>query len=526
MTPLQRQLAQRIFEEAIRCGAPDPASWITSQTMDQPVVDEVMRLLAAHGSHPTHAEEVQAPPTTRLADALIGQILGTYRIEHLIGTGGMGRVYQAQSTADGSVHVAIKVLGRFASGAVALQRFAREAEVLEKLSHPAIAAFYATGTYDDGEGAVPWIAMEVIHDAMDLSAWCESKRLGIRERVAMVAQISDAIGLAHRMGIVHRDLKPANILVSAHGEPKVIDFGVARCAGTDSSLGAVQTQTGQLVGTMQYMSPEQFAGDPRKIDERVDVYALGVILFELLSEGFPHDVRALPITDAARLVCEVDAPDIRSVVVDFDPELAKIIAQALRRDRAARLENARVLNDLLRSWLRGEHAVGATRAAATPASPRAAERAKAKSHAVEMQSLQRSSGWVIPTLSVLLVALVALIATEVVTPKSIMALWNFGGSTTNPQSALNPTAAAVTEPISIDSTPPGARVNIDGHDVGTTPYSATIAWNLTSQSATIVISKVEYKSQTHVIAAAPRGGRTAPLQMRVRLDPVSVPNTP
>ncbi len=524
MTPLQRQLAQRIFDEAIRAGAPDPASWITAQTIDQPVIDEVLRLLAAHGSHPTHSEEIQAPTTTRLADPLIGQVLGGYRVEHLIGTGGMGRVYQAVSTEDPSIQVAIKVLGRFASGAVALQRFAREAEVLERLKHPAIAGFYATGTYDDGEGAVPWLAMEMIPNAMDLSAWCAAKSLSIRERVALVAQISDAIGLAHRMGVVHRDLKPANILVNAYGEPKVIDFGVARCAGTDGGIGAVQTQTGQLVGTMQYMSPEQFMGDPRKIDERADVYALGVILFELLSEGFPHDVRALPITDAARLVCEVEAPDIRSVVVDFDPALAQIIANALRRHRADRTENARVLNEALRGWLRAETPIESAPQTAHAEPDLRGRGARSASHPIDTQSVPHSRGWMIPIFSVALIVLVALIATDIVTPSSIMSLWQRVRGAISSASVPSALTATATEPISIDTVPPGARVNIDGRDVGTTPYVSTISWDLTSQSATIVISKVDFKSQTHVIAAAPRGGRTAPLQMRVRLDPVSGPS--
>lgn len=528
MTPMQRQLAQRIFEEAVRSGAPDPAAWISSQTIDQPVIDEVMRLLAVHGSHPTHAEELQTPTTTRLADPLIGQVLGGYRIEHLIGTGGMGRVYQAQSTDDSSRHVAIKVLGRFASGAVALQRFAREAEVLEKLKHPAIAAFYGTGTYDDGEGSVPWLAMELISHAMDLSAWCAQKRLSVRERVALVAQICDAIGVAHRMGIVHRDLKPANILVNAHGDPQVIDFGVARCSGGDGAIGAVQTQTGQLVGTMQYMSPEQFVGDPRKIDERADVYALGVILFELLSEGFPHDVRALPITDAARLVCEVDAPDIRTVIADFDPTLAQIVAKALRRDRSDRTENARVLNEELRSWWRADvpvESASSQQRSPQPSTPRVRGAAPAP-HALETQSVAHSSGWLIPTLSVALVVLVALVATGFVTPQSIMLLWQRVRGTTSTASNPNSATASTTEPISIESVPSGARVNIDGRDVGTTPYDSTISWDLTSQSATVVISKADFKSQTHVIAAAPRGGRTAPLRMRVRLDPVSGPASP
>ena len=535
MTPAQRDLAQRLFEEAIREGTPDPSAWIATKTLDSTVCAEVKRMLAVHGARPTHAESTSDRTATRLADSLLGCVLGGYRIDRLIGTGGMGRVYLAVSTTDPANEVAMKVLGRSVTGAVALSRFAREAEVMARLKHPGIAAFFGGGMYDDGQGAVPWFAMEHIANATELADWCDKRDVNLRGRLSLVAEISDAIGHAHRAGIIHRDLKPANILITSSGEPKVIDFGVARCVGSDSGVGAVQTQTGQLLGTLQYMSPEQFEGDPRKIDQRADVYALGVILFELITGSYPHDVRAVSVTEAARIVCQEDAPDMRGAAADIDDALAAIVAKCLRRERSERFDDARELSQILRNWLRGETDAEPMPILDTKGSPLATgskastttkppARAKSAAHPLESQSIQRSSGWLVPTLSVLLVAVVALVATGVISPKSLAQWWRALSSGVADVTARD--SAAIVEAISIDSDPVGARVTIDGRDVGVTPVRSSIAWQPTSQGATISISMGGYKSQTHVISAAPRGGRTAPLQMRVRLDPAAETPSP
>ena len=526
MNPAQRDLAQRLFEEAIRSGTPEPAAWISSQTLDPTVISEVKRLLVAHGDHPTHAESSAAPIAVRLADQLLGQDLGGFRIERLIGSGGMGRVYLAHRTSDPKFEVAMKVLGRSVASEIALQRFIREAEVLKKLNHPGIAAFFASGSYDEGVGAVPWFAMEHIPNATDVSSWAENNRLDLRARVALVAEISDAIGHAHRTGVVHRDLKPANILVNQRGEPKVIDFGVARCIGTDLGISGMQTQTGQLVGTMQYMSPEQFAGDPRQIDQRADVYALGVILFELISGSYPHDVRSLSVSESSRIVCEKDAPSLRSVDASVDTSLAEIVAKCLRRDRAARFDDASDLGQALRLWLRGSSVVGLVAdGEATAPAPHFVRPFSGPDnvHPLEQQDIRRSSGWLVPALSLVLVALVVLVATGGVSPKVLMDRWRvFIDSQSSSPSLVQ--GAKTVEPISVESQPPGARVTIDGLDIGTTPCQSTIAWSDTSTSATVIVVKDGFQRVTTVISAAPRGGRTAPLQVRVRLDPLVTPS--
>jgi|GEM_PF-2337360 len=528
MKPAQHEQAQRLFEEAICGGTPDPAAWVTTQTGDELVLSEVRRLLDHHRSSLTHAEAPPAVKPVRIADSLIGKTLGGYCIERLLGAGGMGRVYLARQTTGSCAEVALKVLGRATSSPIALQRFAREIEVMKQLSHPGIASFLAGGMYDDGEGAVPWFAMEHVANATDLALWCDEKQLNQRQRLSLIAEIADAIGHAHGMGIVHRDLKPANILVNSAGDAKVIDFGVARCVADDFGVGSIRTQTGQLVGTMQYMSPEQFEGDPRKIDQRADVYALGVLVWELITGTYPHDVRVLSVSDAARTVCEQDAADIRSVNVQVAPEIADIIAKCLRRDRSKRYDDARQLGKALRAFLRGEsgisnpHEKSARASSIARGASQRGDQTPSIRNAVKADAPLRSSGWLVPTLTITLVAAIVLVAMDIVKPKWFIQQWKSMSASTDTAVDL----AAITEPISVDSDPPGAQVTIDEAVVGLTPLHTVIAWKTKSQSATVVISKSQFQPQTHVISAAPRGGRTAPLAMRVRLDPVTVSPNP
>ncbi len=532
MDARKRDLAKKLFDEAISAGTPDAAAWSSTQTGDQEVIQEVRRLLAQHGARATHSDALAIPSAARLADPLLQVTLDGFLIEKLIGVGGMGRVYAARSMGDAPREVAFKVLAHGLSGSVALQRFQREAEVLQRLHHPGIAAFFGSGTYDDGEGAVPWFAMEFVGGAVTLSQWCDSKRLDTRARIALVAQVSDAIGYAHRLGIVHRDLKPANILVNGCGEPKIIDFGVARCVGAESGLVALQTQTGQLVGTLQYMSPEQFEADPRKIDARADVYALGVILYELLSGTFPHDVRALPVAEAARMVCHDAPPDIRTAFPDCDGFVAAIIAQCLARSRESRYADATEVAAALSSWLRGDHALalasdeGALAPTATRSRGGPQRDASGSHRVIEERAIRRSSGWIVPVLSVVLVAAVALVATGVVTPERIIGWWKqLGGRQLNSE-APGPHAEAgasslFEESIAVTSDPVGAAVTVDGRPIGITPCRGTVAWRPDSISATVVVTMDGFKRETVVVAAAPRGGRTAALSVAVRLVPAS-----
>ncbi len=186
------------------------------------------------------------------------------------------------------------------------------------------------------------------------SEYARLRALTVRARVELLARVCDAAQHAHDQGVVHRDLKPANILVDEGGQPKVLDFGVARATDADLLTGAGLTRTGQLLGTPNYMSPEQVTGDPAAIDHRADVYALGVILFELLAHALPYQLTNRPLAEAARLVLEQDAPRLGSINPELRGEVETIVGKALEKDRARRYASAADLAADLRRWLAHE----------------------------------------------------------------------------------------------------------------------------------------------------------------------------
>ena len=185
-----------------------------------------------------------------------------------------------------------------------MQRFERESQVLGRLQHPGIAAIYQAGTADTGLGPQPYFAMEFVrgHTLLD---YADAHGLSVRQRVELMARICDAVQHAHQKGVIHRDLKPANLLVDESGQPKVLDFGVARV--TDGEMQAtLRTDVGQLIGTIPYMSPEQVQAEPGELDTRSDVYSLGVVLYQLLAGRLPYTIDRRSIPESMRAIIEDD----------------------------------------------------------------------------------------------------------------------------------------------------------------------------------------------------------------------------
>jgi len=238
-----------------------------------------------------NAETLESQPE-RIRGGIPKEI-GRYKVRRTIGSGGMGTVYEAIQESPRR-KVAIKVMRSGVTSRSAMRRFEYESQILGRLSHPCIAQVYEAGTYDDGTGGVPYFAMEYIIGAKTLLEYAKQKDLKVHERLVLFEQICDAVHHGHLKGIIHRDLKPDNILIDSSGNPKIIDFGVARSTDSDMVVTTLQTNVGQLIGTVQYMSPEQCEADPDLIDARSDVYSLGVVLYELLTGQPPYDLSSIP----------------------------------------------------------------------------------------------------------------------------------------------------------------------------------------------------------------------------------------
>jgi len=285
-----------------------------------------------------------------------------YRILHRIGAGGMGAVYEAEQD-NPRRRVAFKMIRAGLVTHETLQRFRREAELLGRLQHPGIAQIYEAGTADLGDGEQPYFAMELV-EGRPLTSYANEQGLDTTARLQLFASVCDAVHHAHLKGVVHRDLKPDNILIAEHstsstgtamaigaspGQPKVLDFGVARATDPASQLITMQTHTGQLVGTLPYMSPEQVMGESDSIGVRSDVYSLGVLLFELLGRRLPYDLQGQPLPEAARIIREENPDRLASIDTVFLGDLETIVAKALEKEPERRYGSAAELAaDILR----------------------------------------------------------------------------------------------------------------------------------------------------------------------------------
>ncbi len=349
MTPERWRRVAEAFETALELSAEERKAVLQQlESSDASLRAEVEALLAEDAAQ----RQTLKSPTSGIAGsaAMIGRRIGSYEIVRVIGEGGMGVVFEARQEHPRRA-VALKVLKPGLAGAEMLRRFEQESQVLARLQHPGIAQIYEAGAADAGFGPQPYFAMELIQ-GMPLQEYAESRQLTTRQRLEIMARVCDAVEHAHQRGIIHRDLKPGNILVDEAGQPKVLDFGVARV--TDSDMQATrQTDVGQLIGTLSYMSPEQVLADPLELDTRSDVYALGVVLYELLAKRLPYPVSQL-LHEAVRVIREEDPTRLSSINRAFRGDIETIVARALEKDKVRRYSSASDLGSDVRRYLADE----------------------------------------------------------------------------------------------------------------------------------------------------------------------------
>lgn len=354
MTTERLKRVEDIFEEVLDLPREQWASYLDSTCGDDPWVrDEVESLLSHHGSL---TADFLTPTSDRPdlhtieAQSHIGKRVGRFRIKAVLGTGGMGTVYLAEEERL-SRDVAIKMLNLAWRHHPARKRFEYESRVLAQLHHPHIAQVFEAGTHVEGRDSVPYFVMEYIPQAKSIIEYAEDKRLSVRQKLDLFEQVCAAVHHGHQKGVIHRDLKPSNLLVDREGHIKVIDFGIARATDSDIAVTTMVTDTGQIVGTLQYMSPEQIDARPEALDTRSDIYSLGVVLYELVCGSLPYDVRGATLTHAARRIQEEDFPAPRTIDPRLKGDLETIILTTMERNRERRYQSASELAADIRRYL-------------------------------------------------------------------------------------------------------------------------------------------------------------------------------
>jgi serine/threonine-protein kinase len=302
LSPVRRAEIEEVFEHALDLDPHQRAAWVRNRCADDAELrTEVEALLAAHESPPGILERRLPPATTALdAESLRDRRIGPYRVVRELGRGGMGVVYLAERV-DGEFQreVAIKLLRNSPDAEELERRFIAERQILASLSHPNIAQLLDGGTT---QGQLPYLVMEYV-DGLPITAYCDRHGLDIAARLRLFVDVCRAVNSAHQNLVIHRDIKPGNILVTAMGQVKLLDFGIAKLLnGSIGGMALPHTRTTFRVMTPEYASPEQVRGDP--LTTGSDVYALGVVLYELLAGRRPYEIRTGAAQELHQLVCE------------------------------------------------------------------------------------------------------------------------------------------------------------------------------------------------------------------------------
>ncbi|MHC4995740.1 MAG: WD40 domain-containing protein [Planctomycetota bacterium] len=320
---------------------------------EQPTLDPTRDGDEPSGDNHHHGDESTPFIPPKDSPARMPKQIGKFRIKKLIATGGMGAIYQGMQEQPRRT-VAIKLMKSGVTSKSALRRFEYESQLLARLRHPGIAEVYDAGTHEAHDGAVPYFVMEYITGAKRITEYVRDKGLSTHERLELFLEVARAVHHGHTKGIIHRDLKPDNILVDSHGRVKVIDFGVARATDSDLAVTTLQTDIGQLIGTVQYMSPEQVEAEPDDLDTRSDVYSLGVVLYETLCGKLPYDVSKMKVYDATRVVREKEAMKLSTIDSALRGDVETIVAKSLEKDRDRRYQSALELAKDIEHYLRDE----------------------------------------------------------------------------------------------------------------------------------------------------------------------------
>jgi len=328
---LNHDLVKEIFEKAIDLPVDPPEvreRFIQEQSEgNKDIIAEVQSLLSCTSEEDDFDYAV---------DPVIGLFAGPWKILHRIGGGGMGRVYEAINPRTNH-QAAIKVLKRIHVDRTASKRFEQEVRVLGRLDHRGIARIKGAGTLELDGDRIPWVAMELIDGATPISTFATNKTT--KEKLKLLLEVCHAVGESHKRGVIHRDLKPSNILINSSNEVKIIDFGIAKVIDDTIHPTGLHTKTGGFLGTIQYMPPESCC-DSSDAQTTFDVYSLGVIMYELLSNHRPYSLRGDSFPALIQAMATTDPTPIEQEFPVYKGPIAAVVHKALARNPQNRYSTA------------------------------------------------------------------------------------------------------------------------------------------------------------------------------------------
>ena len=350
MNPEQWKRIESVFESAVEIPAQERQAFLEQACSgDWELLREVESLLAAdagHGEAIQSAITMQAMELAVGGEALVGKRLGVWRLTGVIGHGGMGTVYKAvRDDQSFEKEAALKLIRRGMDTDLVVSSFRRERQILARLDHPYIARLFDGGASEDG---LPYFVMEQV-EGKPITEYCAENQLSVPERLRLFRDVCAAVQNAHQNLVVHRDLKPGNIFVTREGTPKLLDFGIAKLVNPETP--SVEAMTGIRILTPDYASPEQVRGEP--VTTATDIYSLGVVLYEVLTDHRPYEVKGGSWTDLQQKICQTEPEAPSATMRGLKGDLDNIVLMALRKDPARRYATAEQFGEDIRRYLAG-----------------------------------------------------------------------------------------------------------------------------------------------------------------------------
>jgi serine/threonine-protein kinase len=352
MTPQRWQRLQRLFDQAIDLEPEARARLVVLECDDDvPLRDQLLSLLRASRDDLQFEQRVETAIASLVhatTDFQPGQVIGRFRIERMLGRGGMGAVYLASRADEEFEHrVAIKTVGDTLLSNRIVARLRSERQILANLNHPNIARLLDGGATPEG---TPYLVMEYV-DGRRIDEYCRGQQLGLRQRLELFQQVCAATQYAHQQLIIHRDIKPNNILVTADGVVKLLDFGIAKLVDPATVLDPGLTRVHERILTPDHASPEQMRGEA--VGTASDIYALGVLLYELLAEHKPFDFTGQSLEQIERTICQQSPakPSERAGKSVLKGDLDTIVLKAMHKEPSRRYPSASTLSDDIENFL-------------------------------------------------------------------------------------------------------------------------------------------------------------------------------